>query len=405
MLVGTFRLLLFIAVVFAFASPPALFPAFAQDRSTKAMDKFDRDNDGKISRQEWRKSKDAFDRMDTDSDGFLSLGELRKSLAGKEDGEVTADKKKDEKATPSQASVSVQAPTPQSARVPADMPALYLVDAHSQMARGLNPDVIVPLMDKAGVWHTILSARNDRNPSDVADFAAANPDRITAAVRTKGRAFNDNTSKYAQLLEGQLKVPVFKAMAEVILYHAEKGRKAPEIKVSSTAPQTRTTLTKTIERGWPFIAHYEFAAAGWGKDKIMTDFEAMAHEYPDHPFVLIHMGQLDADEAGRLIVGHPNVYFITSHANPVSIAKNPGQPWSRLFEGDGLAPPWRALIEAHPDRFVLGFDNVWPEYWGDFYLKQVEVWRKALAALPPEVARAVAHGNAERLWNLTPKPN
>ncbi len=284
------------------------------------------------------------------------------------------------------------------------MPDLYFVDAHSQMARGLDPATIIPQMDKAGVWHVILSARNDRNPTDVADFASPHPDRVTAAVRTKGGAFNHNKPLYKKLLKSQTDNPVFKAIAEVILFHAAKGNKAPAIEVSATSPQNLMALKAAKKKGWPFVLHYEFAAAGWDKKDLMTEMEALVAEHADHPFLLIHMGQLDAEEVARLIGAHPNLSFMTSHSNPVSIAENPGQPWSRLFEGETLAPKWKALIEKHPDRFVLAFDNVWPEYWGRMFLEQASVWRKALAELPPNVAQAVAHGNAERLWKIESRP-
>ena len=56
----------------------------------------------------------------------------------------------------------------------------------------------------------------------------------------------------------------------------------------------------------------------------------------------------------------------------------------------------------HPDRFILGFDSVWAKVWRTFYIEQVRVWRQALRELPDDVAHAVAHKNAERLWNLPP---
>ena len=71
--------------------------------------------------------------------------------------------------------------------------------------------------------------------------------------------------------------------------------------------------------------------------------------------------------------------------------------------GRGLgieAGPGRALVIKHPERFILAFDNVLEDHWSDYYLEQVAVWRKALADLPPDVAHALAHRNAERLWHL-----
>ena len=90
---------------------------------------------------------------------------------------------------------------------------------------------------------------------------------------------------------------------------------------------------------------------------------------------------------------------MTSHTNPTAISKS-NQPWTPMFQGDGLTPEWKKLVVQNPDRFILAFDNVWPDQWGDFYLQEAEYWRKAFAALPDEVAHAIAHGNAERLWNI-----
>lgn len=287
------------------------------------------------------------------------------------------------------------------AHVPAWAETLPFIDAHSQMAGQLDESVIIPLMDKAGVAVTILSARNDRDPIDVLQFAKAHPDRIIAAVRTKGRPFNLNSPKYNKFLDKQLQNQNFKAMAEVLLYHAQKGKKAPEIVVYPDDPASVYSLAACLERGWPFIVHIEFASAGGKRSVFMKKLEAMLNAHPDHPFVLIHMAQLDADEAGRLLAAHSNLHFLTSHSNPVSRGEN-RQPWSNLFKGKSIAPAWRTLMERYPDRFILAFDNVWADNWGDFYLRQATLWREALSELPSDLAHAIAHRNAERLWKIAP---
>ena len=78
------------------------------------------------------------------------------------------------------------------------------------------------------------------------------------------------------------------------------------------------------------------------------------------------------------------------------------EPWVDQFDGESLAAEWKELYLRHPDRFILGFDNVWARHWRDWYVDQVALWRTALGELPDTVAHAVAHGNAERLWNLPP---
>jgi hypothetical protein len=71
-----------------------------------------------------------------------------------------------------------------------------------------------------------------------------------------------------------------------------------------------------------------------------------------------------------------------------------------MFDGRNLSADWKQLMIKHPDRFIMGFDMVFPEMWGQFYLGQVALWREAIKQLPVEVAHAFAHGNAERLWHL-----
>jgi predicted TIM-barrel fold metal-dependent hydrolase len=280
----------------------------------------------------------------------------------------------------------------------ADVP---IIDAHSQVDHEVDLAKVIELMNRAGVVRTILSARGRVTTEETAAFAARHPHRITAAVRTKGWPYARNEARYYRDLQKQLAMPEFRAMAEVILWHAKKGDKAPEWIVSLKAEQAQAALKAAIGRGWPFIAHYEFAAAGEARPRLMAEFEAALTSHRGHPFVLIHMGQLPPEEARRLIATHPNLYFLVSHSNSVTVPRSQ-QPWINMFEGDRLAAPWKSLILQYPDRFVLNFDNVFAEHWGDFYLEQVKLWRGALKELPEEVANAVAHGNAERLWRLPP---
>ncbi len=278
-----------------------------------------------------------------------------------------------------------------------------IIDAHSQVDHRVDLERIIPLMDKGGISRVILAARGKVKPNELAALAARHPGRITPAVRTKGGIYRRNHPKYSKRLTVQLAMPEFGAMAEVMMWHAEKGNplnpKAPEVVVPPDDQRVQVALGAALERGWPFVAHIEFAAAGPDRSVFMRKFEALLGRHPDHPFALIHMGQLEAKEVRRLIEAHANVYFLTSHANPIVVSRS-RQPWVDLFDGESLAPEWKNLVMQHPDRFILAFDNVWEYHWGPLYLDQIKLWRKALKELPHEAAHAVAHRNAERLWRL-----
>jgi hypothetical protein len=256
-------------------------------------------------------------------------------------------------------------------------------------------------MDQGGVYRTILSTRGVVRPEELVSFASNYPGRIIPAVRTKGRIYDENDEKYYNLLKKQVNMGQYGAMAEVLIYHAQKGQKAPEIVVYPDDKRVQAALNYALDKKWPFVVHIKFAAAESQRDVFMTKFEALLVQYPEHPFVLIGMGQLNHAAVRQLIEAHPNIYFITAHSNPIAVKKT-GQPWTNMFEGNHLSADWKQLMIKHPDRFILGFDNVWAEDWGQFYSDQIVLWREAIKELPVEVAHAFAHGNAERLWRLPP---
>ena len=217
-----------------------------------------------------------------------------------------------------------------------------MVDAHSQLPNAEIAGEVVGLMDRAGIRHAILSFRGSPRLRDVVALARAHPGRITPAMKIKGQHWGRGSNRFYQ----------------------------------STAQQMQSGRLGAIG------------------EALLRDNRGMA-------FPLIHMAQLEAPEVARLIDAHPNVYFMTSHANPVTVRKS-RQPWINMFAGDKLKPVWRDLLIRHAERFILNFDNVWPEHWGTHYLEQVALWRRALATLPRAVAHKVAHQNAERLWKLPP---
>lgn len=283
---------------------------------------------------------------------------------------------------------------------------LPIIDAHSQIDENVPVAQVLEFAARAGVTQVLLSARGRVTTAQVLDLGSTHPVCIVPSVRTKGRAFDENRPGYYTLLDEQFKEPAFRAMSEIILVHAPKGRRAPEVNVAADTPQVKEAIRRAIAKGWPIVLHYEFrwltSAYGTGaRARRMAELKSLVSQHPQHRFALIHMGQLDASDAADLLAAHSNLVFLTSHANTLVVDES-RQPWTNMFADGDLAPEWSALLLRHPDRFVLAFDNVWPEHWSEKYVKQVELWRKALGKLPVAVAHAVAHGNAERLWKLAP---
>lgn len=283
---------------------------------------------------------------------------------------------------------------------------LPVIDVHSQFDENTPVARVIEYAARAGVTQVLLSARGRVSTSKVLDLGSTYPACVVPSVRTKGRAFDENRSEYYTLLDEQFKEPAFRAMSEILLVHAPKGRRAPEVNVAADAPQVREAIRRAVSKGWPVVLHYEFRwlAGAYGsvaRAKRISELRAMLTQNAQQPYALIHMAQLGASDASELLAAHPNLVFLTSHANTLVINES-RQPWTHMFVGEELATEWKALILRYPDRFVLTLDNVWPEHWSERYVQQVKLWRKALGKLPAEVAHAVAHGNAERLWKLPP---
>ena len=276
-----------------------------------------------------------------------------------------------------------------------------MIDAHSQFDRDVEPERIVLLLDRAGVAHVILSTRRGRLWRDVSMLAQKYPSRVTASVRTKGKHFHNNKPNYYKLLNNQLSDPTFTAMAEVILWHAQKGNQAPEQILGVDAPQVQEALNAALSRKWPFVIHIEFRSAKevGDYDDQMRDLESLLKKFPTHPFALTHVGQLSSKESHRLFDTHKNLYLLTSRTVDLRI-ENSRQPWTLMVEDDTFLPEWLALIKKYPTRFILAFDNVWDWNWDESYIEAVSSWRKALSKIPPDAAEAIAYKNAKRLWNL-----
>jgi len=282
-----------------------------------------------------------------------------------------------------------------------DADELYFIDAHSQIDHKVLPlNKIISLMNSAGVRQTILSARGNLKGKTLLKLSKENSGHIIPAVRTKGKPYDTGSKKYYELLKKQVATKQYSAIAEVLLYHAKKGNKAPEIIVYPDDKRVKDALNYAIKNNWPFVVHIEFASLqGKNKKKFMRAFKQMLNQNPEHPFILARMGQLNSNRCLRLIGNHKNVHFHTGWSNPAAVESS-HQPWTNIFKGDRLAPEWKELFVQYPDRFIFALDNVFTEHWSDFYLKQMKYWKRGLAELPSEVSHLIAHGNAERLWGI-----
>ncbi|MDH5547005.1 MAG: amidohydrolase [Gammaproteobacteria bacterium] len=302
---------------------------------------------------------------------------------------------------------------------------IYFVDAHSQFDANVTHDIMLDRMVNNQVKATILATRgpsalNERQKSlfDFTQLAAGSSVEILPALRSKSSLYFDGTDSeadvlaYKDFLEKQLIYPnnngysiPYRATGEVLNYHQSKSEDIPLVIKSLFSPYVQETLNIAKNKNWPFIVHLEFGAMT--KEEFLhyrDELEKLLDDNPTHNFILIHMAQLDLAQTLRMLMRHDNVYFLTSHADPLAAATI--FPWTNLFEPDGnggyrLQRPWQNAFNHHSDRFIFALDNVFVVHWQNQYNEKIKYWRTALSQLKYQAAHNIAHCNAERLWNIS----
>ncbi|MBT3917316.1 MAG: amidohydrolase family protein [Rhodospirillaceae bacterium] len=306
--------------------------------------------------------------------------------------------------TPSAKSPPASTATPQvpTANIDTSLWRGPIIDVHSQVDQRTDLSSIVPMLDQAGVSVSLISTRFKQPSSDILNLAKQHPDRIIPTAKSKTKPFMKGFPTWRKYLNTELQRHPYRAMAEIIMWHAAKrGVGAGKAVIEPDDERVAAMVEAARKFKWPYIVHIEFAAMGWDKRDYMAKLEKLFKKNQDVQFGMIHLGQLEVPDVALLLPKHPNLFFITSHANPIS-KRHSGSPWSEMFSGDEFTSKWGKLLLQYPDRFVLAFDNVFAFHWEDAFLPQVELWRKALAKIPDGVAHAIAHKNAERLWRLEP---
>ncbi|MGH7266353.1 MAG: amidohydrolase family protein [Candidatus Rokuibacteriota bacterium] len=249
---------------------------------------------------------------------------------------------------------------------------LSIVDTHvhySQSAWDAHaPHEALALLDRGGVRRAFVSSTPDEGTLRLYDAA---PDRVVPVLRpyrAPGQlgAWHEDASVPAYL-ETRLRRGIYRGIGEFHLYGA-----------AAASPVVREIAALARRDGLFLHCH--------------CDAEAMALLLGLEPGVRMlwaHAGMWSGpDVVGRLLDAHPRLHVELALRSDVA-------PSGRLDA------EWRALFLRHSDRFMVGTDTWTPSRWPE--LPAVQAWvRRWLADLPPDVARRIAHENAERLARPAP---
>jgi len=247
-----------------------------------------------------------------------------------------------------------------------------LVDAHIHYSHDawdmLPPDKAIAVLRQAGLALAFVSSSSDDGTQRL--YARA-PDLIVPVLRPYrargelGTWFRDET--VIAHLEDRLARHRYAGIGEFHVFGAD-----------ADLPVMRKVVELARTHGLFLHAHSDAAAV-----------ERIFAQDPQARVLWAHSGFDRPERIRDMLDRHPTLWadlaFRSEHAT------------------DGkVDPAWRALFEAHPDRFMVGTDTYTPERWY-YVVEQARFSREWLADLPKELAERISHLNARALARWTPK--
>ena len=296
-----------------------------------------------------------------------------------------------------------------------------LIDAHSQKGSLISAELLSKKINEVDVDYTLLSFR--QSPSkikhDLKIIHNSTNDKVRYLIPTKLFKFTQKNSD-PKLLINQLKKFVsnmkkskidYVGFGEIIVQHAphnHKKLKYEGINLDLSSKRIKGAIDIVLGDKKPVILHVELNDYENDSKKILKQLIDLANENPNDNFLLMHMAQIEFEEALLIIKKTNNVHFITSHANNETFKKmkkreigHSQSGWINIFDKDNnFKKNWMEIMNNNPRRFVLALDNVWDGHWLKGYATRVYIWRKALSSLDKQSALLIACENANSYFNL-----
>ena len=296
-----------------------------------------------------------------------------------------------------------------------------LIDAHSQKGSLISAEQLSKKINEVDVDYTLLSFRQtpSKIKQDLKIIQNSTSDKVRYLIPTKLFKFTQKNSD-PKLLINQLKKFVsnmkkskidYVGFGEIIVQHAphnHKKLKYEGINLDLSSKRIKGAIDIVLGDKKPVILHVELNDYENDSKKILKQLIDLANKNPDDNFLLMHMAQIEFDEAVLIIKQTNNVHFITSHANNETFKKmkkreigHSQSGWINIFDKDNnFKKNWMEIMNNNPRRFVLALDNVWDGHWLKGYATRVYIWRKALSSLDKQSALLIACENANSYFNL-----
>ena len=222
------------------------------------------------------------------------------------------------------------------------------IDAHVH----LNDEAMeLELMRRYGVERAVVFWGGRSDNESVAESARRHPDLFSPFVtispeRSAYRALwqRDDPALLATL-DALLASGRFRGIGEISAVHFPSPGFA-EADFDPAGPTMAGILALAQRHRVPVLLHVE-----WTR---LRELSALLERFPDVAVIWAHGGYTPLFVARRMLERHPNLTYELSARTWPSHPRSPDD--TVLRDGRAVWPEWLALIEAMPERFVVGTD-------------------------------------------------
>jgi len=289
-----------------------------------------------------------------------------------------------------------------------DAGVLPIIDTQSTYdGRVMEIDAIRAEMDRLGIALLAFAPKFRGAGSGSAESLAlweAHPSYfVPTTAEGSNEAWYAQSGPFMEHLEQAARGGAYFLMGEFELRHYTPPQKfklgqAPhhDVYVPPDSPWGRRLFALSASTGLAFQIHHE------PEDSLLAPLEKMLREHPRANVIWCHLGQIRFPDkqrrfgpayVGDLLGSFDNLYFDLAMPAPGSRYPSSGFMHNTVQDAAGtILPAWRAVIERHPGRFVMGTDIGGDRWRG--YAQKVDRLRTLLPQLTPATRRRVAVENA-----------
>ncbi len=289
---------------------------------------------------------------------------------------------------------------------------MLIADVHRHVQHWISPSSLLAEMDELKIgWAGAVSA--PYGPWDIQPYiqllgkryiATTGQMTLTDIHRFKGvRAMEDAQTQDYKALQDEANqffgAGAIKGLGELILNN-ENTNPNPSVRRKAKIDSPGITQLLDIAKRWNGFVQIH------AEDDVnsVKELSNIATQYSTVPIILSHcLFTPNSALIDELLSKHPNFYCEMSARNESMygnyFAKQRAEKFGWIvFDDQNLKPDWKALIEKHPTRFMVGTDNYNPSVDTRKVVRQIR--QGLLRNLPLDVAKQVASENAVRVMRL-----